>query len=99
MVQILGADHNAFAKPANCRYRGYDCPIIGFRTLAGAYDLLGPVERSGIVYWHEHFGGAIGEIERFSSSQKLVGYAGLGAQVHASGDAYYTGKISKQGRR
>ena len=43
--------------------------------------------------------GAIGEIERFSAAGKLVGYAGLGARVHASGDTYYTGKISKQGRR
>ena len=43
--------------------------------------------------------GAIGEIERFSAARKLVGYAGLGARVHASGDTYYTGKISKQGRR
>ena len=41
----------------------------------------------------------IGEIERFSSARKLVGYASLGARVHATRDAYYTGKISKQGRR
>jgi len=43
--------------------------------------------------------GAIGKIERFSSSQKLVGYASLGVRVHATRDTYYTGKISKQGRR
>ena len=43
--------------------------------------------------------GAIGEIERFPSARKLVGYAGLGARVHATGDAYYTGKITKKGRR
>ena len=42
---------------------------------------------------------AIGEIERFPSAQKLVGYAGLGARVHATGNTYYTGKITKQGRR
>jgi len=29
----------------------------------------------------------------------LSGYAGLGARVHATGDAYYTEKISKQKRR
>ncbi len=42
---------------------------------------------------------AIGEIERFPSAKKLVGYAGLGARVHASGETYYTGGITKQGRR
>jgi transposase len=43
--------------------------------------------------------GAIGEIERFSSARKLVGYAGLGTRVHATGDTYHTGKITKKGRR
>ncbi len=43
--------------------------------------------------------GAIGEIERFPSAKKLVGYAGLGARVHASGQTRYTGAITKQGRR
>lgn len=42
---------------------------------------------------------AIGDIKRFPDSQKLVGYSGLGARVHASGNTYYTGKISKEGRR
>jgi hypothetical protein len=42
---------------------------------------------------------AIGEIERSVSAQKLVGYAGLGARVHATGTTYYTGNITKQGRR
>lgn len=42
---------------------------------------------------------AIRDIERFPSPARLVGYAGLGARVHASGDSYQTGKISKQGRR
>lgn len=42
---------------------------------------------------------AIGDIERFPSAQQLVGYAGLGARVRASGDSYRTGKISKHGRR
>jgi transposase len=43
--------------------------------------------------------GAIGTIERFESASKLVGYAGLGASVHASGDTHRTGKITKEGRR
>jgi hypothetical protein len=42
---------------------------------------------------------AIGDIERFPSPQHLVGYAGLGARVRASGNTYHTGKITKQGRR
>ncbi len=42
---------------------------------------------------------AIGDIERFPTPSQLVGYAGLGARVRASGDWLQTGKISKQGRR
>ena len=42
---------------------------------------------------------AIGEIQRFPSAKKLVGYAGLGASVHDSGETHRTGKITKQGRR
>jgi len=42
---------------------------------------------------------AIGEITRFPSAKQLVGYAGLGASVHASGDTYRTGRITKEGRR
>jgi transposase len=42
---------------------------------------------------------AIGEIERFPTAKKLVGYAGLGAKVHSSGQTHRTGGITKQGRR
>jgi transposase len=42
---------------------------------------------------------AIGDISRFPSAKKLVGYAGLGASVHASGQSYRTGPITKQGRK
>ena len=42
---------------------------------------------------------AIGEIQRFPSGKKLVGYAGLGSRVHDSGMAYSTGRITKAGRR
>jgi transposase len=42
---------------------------------------------------------AIGEIERFPTAKKLVGYAGLGAKVHSSGLTHRTGGITKQGRR
>ncbi|HKJ40100.1 MAG TPA: IS110 family transposase, partial [Anaerolineales bacterium] len=41
---------------------------------------------------------AVGEIGRFSSSKKLVGYAGLGARVYSSGETTKTGGITKQGR-
>lgn len=42
---------------------------------------------------------AIGDISRFESAKKLVGYAGLGALVHDSGQTYRTGRITKEGRR
>src|SRR3954447_4546597 len=43
--------------------------------------------------------GAIGEIGRFPTAQQLVGYSGLGASVHRSGQVAYGGRITKQGRR
>jgi len=42
---------------------------------------------------------AIGDIERFPTAKKLVGYAGLGAKVHSSGQTHRTGAITKQGRK
>lgn len=42
---------------------------------------------------------AIGDIHRFDTGHKLVGYAGLGARVHSSGEEHYGGRITKQGRR
>lgn len=42
---------------------------------------------------------AIGEIERFPTAKKLVGYSGLGASVHDSGQTHRNGGITKQGRR
>ncbi len=41
----------------------------------------------------------IGDISRFPTAKQLVGYAGLGASIHASGQTYHLGKITKQGRR
>jgi transposase len=41
---------------------------------------------------------AIGDIQRFASAKKLVGYAGLGAKVHASGKTHRSGPLTKQGR-
>jgi transposase len=42
---------------------------------------------------------AIGDISRFPSAKKLVGYSGLGASVHDSGQTHRSGPITKQGRR
>jgi transposase len=42
---------------------------------------------------------AIGDITRFPTAKKLVGYSGLGAKVHISGRTRRTGGITKQGRR
>ncbi len=42
---------------------------------------------------------AIGDVTRFESSKQLVGYAGLGASVHDSGQTHRTGQITKTGRR
>jgi transposase len=42
---------------------------------------------------------AIGDIARFPSAKKLVGYAGMGARVHDSGQTTHTGKITKTGRK
>jgi len=42
---------------------------------------------------------AIGDISRFEHPSQLVGYAGLGARVHSSGETHTTGSITKQGRR
>lgn len=42
---------------------------------------------------------AIGPIQRFPSPKHLVGYAGLGASLHASGQTHRSGGITKQGRR
>ena len=42
---------------------------------------------------------AVGDIARFASAKKLVGYSGLGVRVHASGLSFRTGGITKQGRK
>jgi transposase len=42
---------------------------------------------------------AVGDIRRFTAPEKLVGYAGLGAGVHDSGETTRRGRITKAGRR
>jgi transposase len=42
---------------------------------------------------------AIGDISRFPTAKKLVGYSGLGRRVHDSGQYRRTGRMTKAGRR
>lgn len=42
---------------------------------------------------------AVGDISRFSHPKKLVGYAGLGAGIHESGQKHQQKSITKQGRK
>ena len=42
---------------------------------------------------------AIGDVTRFSHPKQLVGYAGLGAGVHDSGQKHQDKSITKEGRR
>lgn len=42
---------------------------------------------------------AIGDVNRFPNDRFLVGYAGLGAKVHDSGETHRRGHITKRGRR
>lgn len=42
---------------------------------------------------------AIGEVSRFPTAKQLVGYSGLGASIHSSGQITRKGGITKEGRR
>ena len=42
---------------------------------------------------------AIGDISRFSDPKRLIGYSGLGAGVHHSGEKYQEKSITKAGRK
>ncbi len=45
------------------------------------------------------FASEIGEVSRFSSASKLVGYAGLAPRINQSGERSATGSLSKAGSR
>jgi transposase len=45
------------------------------------------------------FAAEIGDVSRFSSASKLVGYAGLAPRISQSGDRSATGRLSKAGSR
>jgi transposase len=57
-------------------------------TIPGVGDLLGLTLAS-----------EIGDVARFGSPRKLIGYAGLAPAVHQSGDRSRTGALSKAGSR
>ena len=57
-------------------------------TIRGVGDLLGLTLAS-----------EIGDVARFKSPRKLIGYAGLAPSVHQSGDRSRTGALSKAGSR
>jgi transposase len=42
---------------------------------------------------------AIGQVNRFPTAKHLVGYSGLGASIHSSGQITRKGGITKEGRR
>ena len=42
---------------------------------------------------------ALGDISRFPTAKKLVGYSGIGSRVHDSGQYRRTGRMTKAGRR
>lgn len=42
---------------------------------------------------------AIGDVSRFPTAKKLVGYSGIGSRVHDSGQSRRTGRMTKAGRR
>jgi transposase len=45
------------------------------------------------------FAAEIGDVSRFSSARKLVGYAGLAPRINQSGERSATGRLSKAGSR
>ena len=65
-----------------------DPRVLLLRTIPGLGDLLGLT-----------FAAEIGDISRFSSPRKLIGYAGLAPKISQSGDRSRTGALSKAGSR
>jgi len=37
---------------------------------------------------------AIGDITRFPSAKRLIGYSGLGVRIHSLGQTHHTGRIT-----
>jgi len=62
--------------------------VVLLKTIPGVGDLLGLTLAS-----------EIGDVARFPTPRKLIGYAGLAPRVHQSGDRSHTGALSKAGSR
>ena len=65
-----------------------DARVVLLDTIPGVGDLLGLTLAS-----------EIGDVARFSSPRKLIGYAGLAPKINQSGDRSRTGALSKAGSR
>jgi hypothetical protein len=65
-----------------------DPRVLLLRTIPGIGELLGLT-----------FAAEIGDVSRFGSPRKLIGYAGLAPRVSQSGDRSRTGALSKAGSR
>jgi transposase len=65
-----------------------DRRVVLLETIPGVGELLGLT-----------FAAEIGDVARFSSPRKLVGYAGMAPRVNQSGDRSRTGALSKAGSR
>jgi transposase len=65
-----------------------DARVILLGTIPGIGDLLGLTLAS-----------EIGDVARFGSPRKLIGYAGLAPKINQSGDRSRTGALSKAGSR
>ena len=60
--------------------------VVLLKTIPGVGDLLGLTLAS-----------EIGDVARFPTPRKLIGYAGLAPRVHQSGERSHTGALSKAG--
>src|SRR5215207_10660936 len=65
-----------------------DARVVLLKTIPGVGDLLGLTLAS-----------EIGDVTRFSTPRKPIGYAGLAPRVNQSGDRSRTGALSKAGSR
>ena len=65
-----------------------DARVVLLDTIPGIGDLLGLTLAS-----------EIGDVARFGSARKLIGYAGLAPKIDQSGDRSRTGALSKAGSR
>jgi len=65
-----------------------DQRVVLLETIPGVGELLGLTLAS-----------EIGDVARFATPRKLVGYAGLAPRVHQSGERSHAGALSKAGSR